>query len=75
MIKTSEYKGHQVLKLMRSEDDQYPISFGVAKAKLILAHIDEIKTFVDKNDKPYEPAPITDRPMMPEVVAETDIPF
>lgn len=47
----SEYKGNAVLVLKNSEDDRYPFTFGVKKAKLMLEHIEEIKKFVAKNDK------------------------
>jgi len=46
-----EYKGKPILKLCRKEDDKWPFSFGVAKAKLALEHIDEIRKFVEDNDK------------------------
>jgi len=47
----SEYKGKPTLVLKRSEDEKFPFSFGVAKAKMILDHIEEIKKFVAENDK------------------------
>ena len=48
----SEYQGKPILILKRQEDDRYPFSFGVSKAKLILENIDEIKKFVAENDNP-----------------------
>ncbi len=47
--KISEFKGHKVMTLMNSEDDKYPFTFGVAKAKLIIENIEEIKKFVEEN--------------------------
>lgn len=44
-----EYKGKPLLILKRSEEDKYPFSFGVSKAKLILDNIEEIKKFVEEN--------------------------
>jgi hypothetical protein len=48
-----EYKGHKTLSLVEdgaAPSDKYPpFSFGVKKAKLILAHINEIQKFVDEN--------------------------
>lgn len=44
-----EYKGNQMIILKRSEDDKYPFQFGVAKAKLILEHVDDIEAFVQEN--------------------------
>lgn len=47
----SEYKGNPVLTLKNNEEDRYPFTFGVKKAKLMLDHIEDIKKFVAKNDK------------------------
>ncbi len=41
-----EYKGNPVLTLNPGE--RFPFSFGVAKAKLILQHLDAIRDFVLK---------------------------
>jgi hypothetical protein len=49
MIERSEYKGKPLIVIKRSEDDQYPFSFGLSKAKLILENIEEIKKFVEEN--------------------------
>ena len=49
MIERTEYKGKPVLVLRRSEDDKYPFSFGLTKAKLILENLEEIKKFVAEN--------------------------
>ena len=49
IVTEEEYKGSQVIVLRRSEDDRYPFSFGLGKARLILAAIDEIKAFVEKH--------------------------
>ncbi len=51
MVERSEYKGKPILVIKREEDDQYPFSFGLTKAKLILENIDEIKKFVEENNK------------------------
>ena len=50
----SEFKGRPVLVLKRSEDEKFPFSFGLAKAKMILDHIEDIKKFVEDNEKPSE---------------------
>lgn len=47
----SEYKGNPVLILKNSDEDRYPFTFGVKKAKLMLEHIEEVKKFVAKHDK------------------------
>jgi hypothetical protein len=49
MIEKTEYKGKPILILKRSEEDKFPFSFGVSKAKLILENIEEIKKFVEEN--------------------------
>jgi len=47
-----EYKGSKTIQLHESDSatDQYPFGFGVRKAKLILAHIEDIRAFVKKNE-------------------------
>lgn len=49
MIERSEFKGKPVLILKRDENDKYPFSFGLSKARLILANVEEIKKFVVEN--------------------------
>ncbi|MFH1128335.1 MAG: hypothetical protein WAW67_06305 [Candidatus Omnitrophota bacterium] len=49
MIEKTEFKGKPILILKRNEEDKYPFSFGVSKAKLILENIEEIKKFVEEN--------------------------
>jgi hypothetical protein len=49
MVTFSAFKGNNVIQLYRTEQDPYPFSFGVSKAKLILKHIEEIKKFVEEN--------------------------
>jgi len=51
MYEEDEFKGNKLIVLKRSEDDSYPFRFGLSKAKLILQHIDEIKSFVETNDR------------------------
>lgn len=50
MIKEGEYKGRPTVSLLKTPDDEYPFSFGLKKAKLILENIDEIAAFVQKHD-------------------------
>lgn len=47
----SEFKGKPMLVLKRNEEDQYPFSFGISKARLILEGIEEIKKFVEENSQ------------------------
>ncbi|MBU0503855.1 MAG: hypothetical protein ABH882_04510 [Candidatus Omnitrophota bacterium] len=49
MVERSEFKGKPLIVIKRSEEDQYPFSFGVSKAKLILENIEEIRKFVEEN--------------------------
>jgi hypothetical protein len=49
MVEFSEFKGNKVIILKRDENDKYPFSFGITKAKLILDHIEDIKKFVSDN--------------------------
>ena len=49
IVERGEYKGKPLLIMKRSEDDKYPFSFGISKAKLILENIEEIKKFVEEN--------------------------
>jgi hypothetical protein len=50
----SEFKGNPMLVLSQGPDDRFPFSFGLKKAKLILEHIEEIKSFVAKHAKPSD---------------------
>ena len=56
MIKRGEYQGKPVISLMKMENDKFPFTFGAAKAKLILANLDEIKKFVADSDAGISPA-------------------
>ncbi|MDD2751730.1 MAG: hypothetical protein PHN59_01175 [Candidatus Omnitrophica bacterium] len=51
MIERGEYKGKPLLIIKRNEEDKYPFSFGLSKAKLILENIEEIKKFVQENSQ------------------------
>ncbi|OGF33657.1 hypothetical protein A2223_00080 [Candidatus Falkowbacteria bacterium RIFOXYA2_FULL_35_8] len=56
MIKRGEYQGKPVISLMKMENDKFPFTFGAAKAKLILANLDEIKKFVEESESGAAPA-------------------
>jgi hypothetical protein len=49
MVEKSEFKGRPVIKLLRNEEDEYPFTFGLKKAQLILENINEINSFVEEN--------------------------
>jgi hypothetical protein len=44
-----EYKGNKILVL--NPGSKFPFSFGLAKAKLILQHLDAIRQFIQEHDK------------------------
>ena len=50
-VSESEYKGNPMIVIKSTPEDTYPFQFGVKKAKLVLAHIEEIKKFVEKHEK------------------------
>ncbi len=47
----SEYQGKPMIVLKRNENDRYPFMFGLSKARLILDNVEEIKKFVEENEK------------------------
>jgi hypothetical protein len=49
MVERSDYNGKPIIILRRSEEDKFPFSFGLAKARMILENIEEIKKFVAEN--------------------------
>jgi hypothetical protein len=51
VVEESEYKGNPMIVLRRSAEDRYPFQFGLSKAKLIVDAIEEIKTWVEKQEK------------------------
>lgn len=48
----SSYKGHPTISL--DSESRFPFTFGLAKAKLIVEHIDAIREFVQRNE-PTQP--------------------
>jgi hypothetical protein len=48
-VSESEYKGNPMIVIRANPDDKFPFQFGIKKAKLILAHMDDIKKFVEKH--------------------------
>jgi len=54
-VERTEYKGQPVIILKRNDNDKYPFSFGLSKARLIIEYFEEIKKFVAEADnKPEE---------------------
>jgi hypothetical protein len=50
IIEKTEFKGQPVIVIRRNENDRYPFSFGLSKARLILEAINDIKKFVAENE-------------------------
>jgi len=48
-VEFSEFKGNKIISLKRSDEDQYPFSFGKSKAKLIVENFEEIKRFAEES--------------------------
>ena len=51
MIERGEFKGRPLLIIKMDENDKYPFSFGLSKARLIVENIEEIKKFVEENSQ------------------------
>ena len=51
MIERGEFKGRPVLIIRRDENDKYPFTFGLTKARLILENLEDIKKFVQDNEE------------------------
>lgn len=49
-VERTEYKGQPVIILKRNDNDKYPFSFGLSKARLIIEYFEEIKKFVGEAD-------------------------
>jgi hypothetical protein len=47
----SEFKGNPMLVLKNDPNDKFPFQFGLKKAKLVVAHLEDIKKFIAKHDK------------------------
>lgn len=48
LVEVGEYKGSKVLIIKANENDKYPFTFGLKKARLILEHVQEIRQFVEE---------------------------
>jgi len=51
VVEFGEFKGNKIIILKRDDEDNFPFSFGMGKAKLIVANIDEIQKFVNDNQE------------------------
>lgn len=50
VVQESEYKGNPMLVLQWGEDSKYPMQFGLTKAKLILACVEDIQNWVAREE-------------------------
>ena len=50
LVERGEYKGNPLIIIKRNQEDKFPFSFGLTKARLILENIEAIKKFVEEND-------------------------
>jgi len=57
IVEETEFKGKPVLVLKNDENERYPFSFGLSKARKVLEGYDAIKAFVDKHDANDEAYP------------------
>ena len=48
MIEYDEFKGNKLIVLKKTPDDNFPFKFGKGKAKLIVAHFEDIKKFAEE---------------------------
>jgi hypothetical protein len=51
IVEESEYKGNPMIVLRRTAEDRYPFQFGLSKAKLMVEAFEEIKKWVEKQEK------------------------
>lgn len=57
LIEEGVFKDKPVLTLKNDENDRYPFTFGLSKARKILEAFDAVKAFVEKNDADDEAYP------------------
>lgn len=51
IVERSEYKGKPVMILKRTDDDKFPFTFGLTKARIIVEAIESIREFVAENER------------------------
>jgi hypothetical protein len=51
VVEESDFKGNAMIVLKRSPEDRYPFQFGLSKAKLVVDAIEDIKAWVEKQEK------------------------
>lgn len=50
VIKESEFKGNPVIVLLRNEDDHYPFTMGLSKARLVVEAMEQIRDWVRQQE-------------------------
>lgn len=55
IVTFDEYKNQPMIVISRSEEDRFPFTFGLGKARLIVECIDEIQQFVEDNEEEEKP--------------------
>lgn len=55
IVKYTEYNGNPIITLKRNQDERWPFSFGLSKAKRILECYDDIKKFVAEHESEMGP--------------------
>jgi hypothetical protein len=50
-VSEAEYKGNPMIVLKNSPEDPQPFQFGVRKARMLLAHLEDIRRFIQKHEQ------------------------
>lgn len=56
IITEGEYKGRAVLTIKYGNNDRFPFTFGITKARLMLENVEAIRAFYDKHKNDPKPA-------------------
>lgn len=62
VVEFGEFKGSAMIKISRSKEDRFPFQFGVGKARLVVEAYDEIKEFVEREEKKAKKAKTDEEP-------------
>lgn len=72
IVERSTYQGNNMIVLKKHENDKYPFSFGLAKAKLVVEGIEEIKKFIQEQEGVSNPQSTTSQPKTKNVTPSSD---
>ena len=56
-VRGEVFKGHNLIVLPDKDEPLYPVRFGYKKAKVVLAHIEAIRKFVEAEEASRKPEP------------------